>query len=205
MPVILSQPVSACKVWIDGVGCWLICFESTVTFGNQIAEAGIGVKVPIQANLRTKHLSVECVEGGYWIEASGDAQIDGIDVRGRQAVCHATKILLNREVDLRFELPSQLSSSSRVTIESGHRFDGGVNGVVMLQGVCLLGHGREKHIHCRDWSADVVLFVKNRQLCCKAGGQEITIDGASVGNVAEIKNGSHLESEEWSMRFEEVC
>lgn len=202
MPLKLTQPVPACKLWIDGVGCHLLSLDGRVILGN-VFPAGDSLKVGIQADLQTRHAIIESTDSSYWIHPRGPVQLDGSTIDGPRTLCHGTQIILGEDVGLRFLEASPLSSTATLVLESGHRFEGGLDGVVLFQGVCLLGHGSRKHIHCRDWQQDVVLFRQNGQLYCKANGA-LELNGAPTGSPVKVENSSHLQGEDWSIRFEEV-
>ncbi len=203
MPLTLTEPVSACKLWIDGVGCWWVCFEDRVTIGNPIPVSG-STKISVVADLGTKHATVNFEDASYWISGETNVSLDGGEVHAKQSMCHGTVLTLGSDVQLRFEQSSSLSLTSTLAIESGHRFADGVDGVVLFQKTCLLGTGKQKHICCGDWSEDVILFERDKQLFCKTAKGKITLDGIPHDRIVKVHDGARLEGGDWSMRVEAV-
>ncbi len=212
MPITLTHPVPACQLWIDGVGCYLICFERRVSIGNSIpipttATQPEQLKISIVSDLRTIQADIDFQKSHYWMEPFFHTAVDEQLITRRHRLCHGVRIDLGDsdwedDVQLRFTTPSPLSQTSILQIESGHRLTQGVDGVVLFQKTCLLGAGEQKHIRCDDWTEDIILFERENQLFCKTQSSEIQVDGQTCGQVVKVHDGAHLQGEDWSMRFE---
>ncbi len=214
MPITLTHPVSACQLWIDGVGCYLIIFESDVAIGNSIPYSTTEAqpkrpRISITSDLTTVHADIEYQESHFWMTPYSRTDVDDERIMASHRLCHGARIQLGDSafedaVQLRFTTPSPLSQSSILQIESGHRHAQGVDGVVLFQKTCLLGAGEQKHIRCDDWAEDVILFERENQLFCKTQSIEINVDGQACGQVVKVHDGAHLQGDDWSMRFEAI-
>ena len=197
------QSESALKLWIDGVGCWLICFEDTLTIGNQI-PLELNFKLAIVADIGTEHALIRRRDGEYEIQSKRQISVDETQVDGGHHLCHGEKLGLGDDVFMRFTIPSPLSSSACLKMESTHRLSGSVDGAVLVDQTCLLGSSSKSHIVCQGWEGEVVLFRRGNSLRCKAVSGGITKNGVTVGAVTEIEPGDHLSGVDWSFRAEEV-
>ena len=198
-----SQFESALKLWIDGVGCWLVCWEDKISIGNQI-PLDLRFKIGITADLRTEHVLIKRRENSYEIQTNQALAVDGVPVDSMHHLCHGEIIELGEDVRIRFRVPSPLSSSAVISMESAHRIVGGVDGVVLMDQTCLMGSGRQCHISCPMWSDDVVLFRRGEQFSCKSVAGNIEKNGVAAGSVTEFVPGDHLTGNDWSFRAEEV-
>lgn len=193
-PAIDLQQIQGCRLWIDGVGTWLVWFGKTLRIGN--AAPTSGEKWRIQGDLRTVHARIQREDGDYRLEADGPARCDGIPVSTSTILPLDSRVELGADVELRFDVPSPLSGSAVVQLVGGHRAADGSAGVVLFDQTCLLGRGKQVHILCRGWDATVILFERQGQLWWRQHG--LSGPGCPVGE------GEFLSGEDWSFRVETV-
>lgn len=199
-----SQLVQQYKLWIDGVGGYLLCFGDEVVLGNrlQTAQTEIG-KIPIQAAIRSEHCSILFDSESYWLEAYAACKVNRTTVTQRVRLSHDSVVALE-DVQLRILVPSALSKTASLRIESGHRIDGGMDGAMLVRSTCLLGDSSQNHVVCRGWQDQVVIIQRQGRLFCKSQNGIIKRNGESAGSMAQVADGVHLEGEDWSMTFEAV-
>lgn len=192
------------KLWIDGVGCYVLCCEETFTIGNAMPQGATSFKLGIVANLANEQIQIDHTDGSDWITPRHATHIDDTEVHERTCLRHGAQVRLGDDVRLRYTVPSSLSGSAVFSIESGHRFDGGVDGVILLRKICLLGGGTQQHIRCDDWKEQVIIFERESELYCKSTGGELIVDDVPVGQISKLSAGSHFQGEDWSMTFESI-
>lgn len=202
MPVNLSQPVSACRLWIDGVGCWVLNFDHPLVLGNPLPLASHAFKLGINGNLRTEHLRLEHVDGHWLADPLGAVHLNERPLASREFLQSSNQLTLGEDVQLRLQTPNSLSPSATLQLESGHRFAEGVNGVVLFQQTCLLGAGRKNHIDCRKWRSELVFFTRGGQLFCKSSADDISVNDQPIGRMAVVTDKAHLQGTDWSIRVE---
>lgn len=202
MPTSLRDSVAMSKLWVDGVGCYLLCLDKMLILGNANPANHIQNRVGIVADLTTEHVALDYEDGCDWITPRHETTLDGVQINIRTRLCHGAIIGLGESVQLRYSVASPLSNSATINLESGHRFTKGIDGIVLFRQTCLLGAGLQKHIHCRDWAHDVVLFSKNELLFCKTVVGEIVVDREPRGRVVQVASGQHLQGDDWSIRIE---
>lgn len=204
MSIQMPQSVSACQLWVDGVGCAMLFFENELNIGHanrsRIDSSGIG----IVADLAAEHASIEYRDGGYWVRPRRETVVNGNSIEQQITLPRFAQLTLGRDVQMDFRIPSVLSQSAVLSLTSGHRFESGIDQVILFEQTCLLGQGDQVHISCAGWEANVVIFERQQNLYCKATAGEMWVDGTAVGSVFQVSDGAHFQGEDWSMRFEAV-
>lgn len=195
----------AILLWIDGVGSWMMYSGEQVTIGGPVEPSSSqpAADLCVLANLRRRHAMLERT-GETWrllMADGGDATYlrDG------------TEFNLGGNLQMRFRVPSVLSQSAvlRPSAEpwprmfTGGRTPASIDGVVLMDQVCLLGSGGDAHVPCADWTETVILFRRGRQMWCRSEGN-IDIDGHPAVGGACLSNGSVVSGEGWRFRVEAV-
>ncbi|MEW4490008.1 hypothetical protein AB1L42_18135 [Thalassoglobus sp. JC818] len=208
----------AVRLWIDGVGCWLISRSQHLTVGSMqpvrpvaldSGESQSSEHVGIFADLRSKHASFSREDGSFILEPRGNVRVGNIDQVSAVPLSNETTIQLGDEVLMKYCLPSPLSGSARLTLESGHRFASSLDGIILLEKTCLLGAGSQSHIVCKNWQRDIVIFERGSSLFCKVSARESSVADSSGGGretpqVVECHPGEILSGEDWSFHVEAI-
>lgn len=202
MTQLLTTTQETCKIWVDGVGCYLVCFADVIEIGNAKPQEEQNNRISIVSDLASQQAAIHYRDESYWLQPIHNTTVDGTNVSGVTNLCHGQLLTLGDDVQVRYSLPSSLSHTAVLDLESPHRFANGVDGVILFRKTCLLGDGAQKHIRCRDWSTDVVLFTRGDYLFCKAMQGEISVDGESFGREVQVINKKHLAGIDWSMSIE---
>lgn len=188
-------------LWVDAVGGYLVCLGDKIVIGQPSPQSE--VDVPILADLSSRHAIISRDGGAYVFEALHTSKVDDRIVEGLAVLLDGQIITLGESVRLRFRKPHVLSTTARLDIETNHKTQPSVDGIILLAESCVLGPKSHSHIPCRDWQEDVVLFRQHNQLICRASSQ-FQIDGIDVGEQGRIAAGSHVEGREFSFTLEAV-
>ena len=186
-------------LWIDGVGAWLVCCGTTAVLGSAAPDAIADIR--LQAPLARRHAVLE-LSGENWLLKS--LQISGASPEKTAAVTALSSgalIQLSPRVLLRFQVPTVLSSSAVLTLESPQRLVPHADGVVLLADRMLLGPGSDSHIRCPGIPGRLVLYHSNHQLCCRST-TEFLLNGQATSDAAEIKHGTVVSMGEFRLRVE---
>ena len=162
-------------LWIDGVGAWLMCLGERVSIGGPQGDVEYA-DVALLANLSRKHVTFVRSGEGYILETHGLTTVSGRPAEDRTLIADGYTIELGGSVRLRFRQPTVLSATAAIDFESSHRPARRIDGIVLMDGTCLLGPGRENHIVCAGWDQTVLLYRKGDAFWCKAPG-DVFIDG----------------------------
>lgn len=221
--VTAAEPVKAVRsndrgqwlLWIDGVGCWLLCTNERLSIGgpSTTGTRDDGADLKLLADLSRVHAAIERMGENYWLSSACASAVDGTAVRDRALLRDRSSIALgpNGAVQLRFGQPNPLSLSARVEFVSSHRPARRIDGIVMMEQTCLIGPSGDCHIVCPDWLQTVILFRRDGKLWCKAaragGGagadaQQLFVNGCEVGGDAGIRDGSVVTGPELRFRVE---
>ncbi len=198
-----STDRAPCLLWIDGVGCWMLCLEPAVSIGGpggprDRQEPG---EIRLLADLSRRHATIRRTGEACLLEAHGPAAVNGQPVDGPVALRDNDQIELGRGVLLRFRTPNALSATARIEFESGHRPPRRIDGIVLLDQVCLLGPTSDCHVVCPEWEPQVVVFRRDRKLWCKSAA-EVHVNGCRVEREAPVRDGTVVTGPELRFRVE---
>lgn len=186
-------------LWIDGVGAWLVCCGTTAVLGSAAPDAVADIR--LQAPLARRHAALE-LSGENWLLKS--LQISGASAEKTAAVTALSSgdlIPLSPRVLLRFQVPTVLSSSAVLTLESPQRLVPHADGVVLLADRMLLGAGSDSHIRCPGIPGRLVLYDSNHRLWCRST-TEFLLNGQAIGDAAEINHGAVVSMGDFRLRVE---
>jgi hypothetical protein len=170
---VADEPTRRFLLWIDGVGGYLICLGHRVTFGQAMPDTF--VDVPLFADVSRLHATVTRDSEGYFLEAVRTVQVNG-RVAERTILRSNDRITLGSNCQLRFHLPSPLSTTARLELVSGHRLPAAVDAVLLMADTLLLGEGPQAHIQVPGLKEPVVLFRQRDGLGVRHQGA-MTVNG----------------------------
>ena len=185
--------------WIDSVGAYLLCLDDEIVLG-QPSEPG-GVDVPILADLSRRHGVIRRANGAYLLTPVHAVKIDGRTITEATLLKDSATIQLGDSVKLLFRKPHALSASAVLTIQSRHKTDPAVDGIVLMAESCIFGPQSHCHVPCRRWSSDVVLFRRGEELLCRSS-LPLEVDGEPCAAPAAIRPGCRVENDEFRVSFE---
>jgi tetratricopeptide (TPR) repeat protein len=151
----VDEPARRFFLWIDGVGSYLVCLGPRITFGQATPDAF--VEVPLFADVSRLHATLTRDAEGYCLEAVRSVQVNGRAVE-RAILRSNDRVTLGSCCQLRFHLPSPLSTTARLDLVSGHRLPVAVDAVLLMADTLLLGDGPQAHVQVPGLTTPVVLF-----------------------------------------------
>jgi hypothetical protein len=188
-------------LWIDAVGGFLVCLGDEIVLGRSAPNGQ--ADVPIMADLARKHAIIRRDGEAYLLEPVRGTKLDGRPVHGVAALADGNMIELGEGVEIRFRRPHPLSSTARLEFISRHRTQPAADAVLLMGANCVLGPSWQNHIVGRNWQADVMLFRRGSEVCCRSA-RPFTIDGETASSSVELRGGMHVEGEDFSMCLEDV-
>lgn len=207
--ITLDQPGTTVRLWIDGVGCWIVCPAARVTLGGPV-EPGSSQQpadLCLMANLSRQHAAIERLGESYRLQAvAGD--VNGRTV-GDGAFLRDGDVITLNNVKLKFRQPSVLSASATLTPEgqswprmfTAAQTPGSVDGIVLMDEVCLLGPGSDAHVPCPDWEEKVILHRRGGQLWCRTSARA-QLDSRTMTDASPLPDGSVVSGDGWRFRVE---
>jgi FHA domain len=189
------------KLWIDGVGSYLVFLEDRMTIGSERSD-GVLADLRLQAGIKREHATIERVGEDYWLNPLGTTKINQREVQERSLLQEGYEISLLPCVRLRFSLPSALSSSARIDFLTAHRPAERIDGIVLMSETCLIGPGQGNHITCPKWGANMVLYRQDEDLYARCR-TDWSIDGVSVSGAARLNPGNIIAGPDFRFRLEQ--
>jgi hypothetical protein len=142
-------------LWIDGVGGYLVCLGTRLTFGQATPDAH--VDVPLVADVSRLHATLGRDAEGYVLEAVRPIQVNGQEVT-RALLRPGDRVTLGTSCQFQFRLPVPVSGTARLDLVSGHRLPAAVDAVLLMADTLVLGSETQVHIAVPDLTSPVVLF-----------------------------------------------
>ncbi len=191
------------RLWIDGVGCWLIWPGERLTIGGPAASGSTSppADLSLLADLQRRHATIARNSEHYQLETSGPVAINGTPTTRTALLRSGDELTLGGDVRWQFTIPTPLSNSARLVCTSGHRPVERIDGIILLEQVCQLGPQPDHHIPCPRAETPLILFRKGDALWCRSP-QEWTLDGRPVTGSAALTDGAVAATETLSFRLE---
>jgi hypothetical protein len=160
-------------LWVDGVGGYLVCLSSRVTFGQATADGP--VDVPLFADVSRTHAEVTRDGEGYVIESGRGIRVNGGETK-RSVLAAGDRVTLGASCQFVLHKPVPVSSSLRLELTSGHRLPVAVDGVLLMGNELMLGPGPEVHIELPGTDAPVLIYRSKEGLSVRVQDRRFTID-----------------------------
>jgi hypothetical protein len=136
----------------------------------------------------------------HLIQPFHPVKLNGKDILALTLLSDGDVIQLGNAVELVFSQPTQLSGTALVTVRSGHRWHGSIDGALLLGHSCLIGPSPTAHVRCRKWEKDVVLFRHQDQWMVRR--DEYLQDGSvRVASTYPLKRGERIQGQDYSMTW----
>jgi hypothetical protein len=187
-------------LWIDGVGGYLVCLGSRITFGQATADAPIDV--PLFADVSRMHAELARDGEGYVVESSRGLHVNGAPNERSLLKC-GDRVTLGSSCQFLFRQPVSISPSARLELVSGHRLPLAVDGVLLMADNLILGPGSQTHIALPWASANVILYRSKDGLGVKFPGS-FTVDNSPCRERANLTLPASVAAESFSFTIEPV-
>ena len=178
-------------LWIDGVGGFLVCMASRVTFG-QAAALG-PVDVPLFADVARLHAELARDGEGYVLESAREVMVNG--VAAKRTILHSgDRVTLGATCQFVFHQEVPISPSARLELVSGHRLPVAVDGILLMAENLILGPGPQAHVLLPEGAGNLVFYRAQEGIGLRCPG-EFHIDGRPHRDRATLPVPCHVESE----------
>ncbi|MEZ5940764.1 MAG: FHA domain-containing protein [Planctomycetaceae bacterium] len=196
-----SPATAGIRLWIDGVGCWRLLTADTIHIGGGANSESALADIVVQAPLSRSHVLIERFGEDYSLTAKAPTKINDVPASSEVHLPACSDLQLGDVVQLRLEVPNQLSRSARLTCTSGHRFVDQSDGLILVKDHLFLGPSAGAHIHCPAWPAQLVLFVRSGELFCQ-GGDQLRINGEAMSAAHAMQHGDVISGQDLRIRVE---
>lgn len=147
-----SSPTSRWRLWVDGCGGYLL------HSGNQWTVGSIDPQSPADICVRAdwpRHAGVIHRKGTdyFWHSSQSDTNPVLIQSGHNLPISGSAQMTLN--------CPNPLSGSATLSLQNPHRFDGHVDGVVLVNNTLLIGPTSDCHIRATEFADRAVLVLRD--------------------------------------------
>ena len=186
-------------LWVDGVGGYLVCPGEVSTVGQAVPHSNVAI--PIQGDLRRRHVRLETVGGQHLIHPLGDVSVDGETLASPAEIKNKQTISLDGGVKLQYTQSHPLSKTARLDFVSRHRTHPWSDAVLLASQSIILGPNRDNHVFCPTWRFDMIIFQRKNKWFCRTK-EAFEIDGKTVDKEGEIQINSRIVGEDFSVTLE---
>jgi len=186
--------------WIDGVGAYLLCLGDEVLLGQPSTD---GADIPLLADLSRRHASLRREGEAYVLTPIHKVSVDGQPLAGPMVLTPGAIIELGDSVRMKFDRPHALSATAILSIESHHKTEPAVDGIVLMAESCIVGPQSHSHICCRKWKDDLLVFRRGDDLHIRTAA-DVEVDGEACGPEGVIAGNCRVEGETFAMSFEHI-
>jgi hypothetical protein len=188
-------------LWVDGVGGYFISPSREVLLGQ--ATPGNRIHIPIMGDLSRQHALIRRQGENYLVEPQAKVWLNDEEITGPRMIVSEDVIQLGDVVRLRFRQPHALSATARLDFLGPQRTFPSTDAILLMAESVVLGPRKSNHVHCKQWTRDVILFRKDDRLYCRALG-ELVIDGEPYTGRGPVTLQSHVLGEDYSLSLEPV-
>ncbi len=186
-------------LWVDGVGGYLVCDQSELTVGQ--AMPGNQVDLPIVGDISRRAAVIRRSEDSYLLQPLQKVSVNGELIDRTVLLRSGDRIQIGERTELKFSKPHPLSASAVMTLLSHHRWQPAVDGVLFLAESCVLGPKLTSHIHCHQWSGEVILFKNRDQLMCRSS-LPVEWNGKQILEPIALSDGHRVQGPDFSFCLE---
>lgn len=190
-----GQPI----LWIDGVGGFLMLDKDDLLIGQAVASRP--VDIGIVGDLSRQAAVLKRRQSDYILEPVQDTLVDGHRIEGPHLLRSGEVLQWGARIRLRFVRSHPLSSTARLDMQSLHRFQPRVDGVLLLADSCILGPSPSNHVVCPAWSQNLLMFKSGDQWLFRTNG-EVEIDGCSQQGEIPLARGMRVRGADFSLSVE---
>jgi hypothetical protein len=195
-----TDPARRFLLWIDGIGGYLVCLASRVTFGQAAPDAF--VDVPLLADVSRTHAALRRDAEGYLLEAVRSVRVNGQPVE-KALLQPGDRIMLGSTCQMQFRQPVPVSATARLDLVSGHRLPLAVDAVLLMADTLILGPGSQAHVQVPDLEHPVVLFRHREGLGVRYAGS-LTVDGEPCRERGMLRPASSVRADHFTFALEPV-
>jgi hypothetical protein len=188
-------------LWVDGVGGYLVCLASRVTFGQATAEAP--VDVPLFADVSRLHAELSRDGEGYVVESGKGVLVNG-QPTNRAVLVAGDRVTLGATCQFLFHKPIAVSSTARLELTSGHRLPVAVDGVLLMGNELILGPTAEAHIPIRGVPVPVLIYRSKEGLGVRVPDGRFRIDDRVCHDRAALPLPSVVSADAFTFAVEPV-
>ena len=155
-----SKPPARWRLWVDGCGGFLLLPGNRWTVGGIDLESAPQICVRADWPRRAGVIDREGADYFWQSEPTGAETIAEANAK-RELITSGQVLPIGGSAQMTLSCPSPLSTSAMLSLRGQHRFDGHVDGVVLVNETLLVGPSLHSHIQATEFPDQVVLIHRS--------------------------------------------
>jgi hypothetical protein len=189
-------------LWIDGVGAWLLFCGNPVVIGGPVQSAE-GADLSLMAPISRRHASLLQQDDAWFFQPHQTSSVGGKPVTDKTVLHSGDVIQLGDKVRLKFRIPSVLSASAVLDLESFHQPSQSVSGVLLMVDTILLGPRSDHHVCCPEWPGLIVLFRRAGRVYCRSDNS-LKLNDQPLQQNTELSDGAVISAGDFRFRLQRL-
>jgi hypothetical protein len=197
-----ALPPKRFLLWVDGIGGYLVCLSSRVTFGQATGDGP--VDVPLFADVSRLHAEVSRDGEGYVVESGKAITVNGLEAK-RAVLAPGDRVTLGATCQFLFHRPVAASSTALLELTSGHRLPVAVDGVLLMGNEVMLGPAPNAHVHLPELPVPVLIYRSKDGLGVRVPNSHFRIDDQSFNDRANLPLPAVVSTDSFTFAVEPVA
>ena len=173
---------------VDGAGSFLIVRQARLTVGPISSSQRPDVGLMADPNLPVA--TIERVDEDYFLRSDQPVSVNDKQLTSK-LLANGDRIALAPRCRMKFSLPNPASTSAVLHLSGTRLPQGDIRRIILLDKQIILGAGPSAHITVAQLAQQVVLYVQNEKLFCRAN-DPVLINDRPVDQSAAIPMDVHV-------------
>ena len=193
-----AGPPDRFMLWVDGVGSFLVCLGTRVTFGQAVPNSR--VDVALLADVSRLHATLTREPEGYLLEAHRLVLVNASPVE-KVLLQESDRCTLGTSCQLIFSQPVPVSATARLDPVGGPRTSPAADAILLMAETLVLGSGPQAHVVIPELRQPVILFRQKEGLGVRHVGS-LWVDGHRCGERGALGMSGSVRGDDFSFAIE---
>ena len=164
---------------VDGAGSYIVSRTTSTAIGPASSSRPTDIALLAPSHLPT--IRIERLDGDYFLRSSQPVRVNKREVTDK-LLSDGDQVVLGPRCSFRFLLPNAASTTAVLDLTGARLARQDVRRVVLLDQSLVLGSNRTAHIVVHEHTPNIVLHLRDRQLCYRESNN-FRVHAASVRSV----------------------
>jgi hypothetical protein len=196
-----TAPPDRFMLWVDGIGNYLVCLGTRVTFGQAIPSSR--VDVPLLADVSRLHATLTRESEGYLLEAHRPTLVNASSV-DKVLLQEGDRFSLGSSCQMTFSQPVPVSATARLDPVGGPRTSPAADAILLMAETLVLGSGPQAHVIIPELRQPVILYRQKDGLGVRHVGS-LWVDGHRCGERGSLGTSGSVRGDDFSFAIEPAC
>ncbi len=157
---------------VDGAGSYLVVRNQNVSIGS--VKSSRRPDIGLLTDSGSPNASIVRLDDDYFLRSERPVRVNDKDVKDK-LLTNGDSITIGSRSRMRFRLPNAASTTAVLELTGAKLPRPDIRNVILLDESIVIANNRSAHVTVRDADANVVLHLRNGQLCFRNGGTSTAV------------------------------